>query len=491
MPLHITNSLTKKKELFVPLREGHVGVYVCGPTVYGHAHIGHAKSYISFDVVVRYLRHLGYKVRYVQNITDVGHLTDDTVGMADEGEDKVLKQAQIEQVEPMELVERYTRSYFEDMDRLNVLRPDISPRASAHIPEQIDLIERLIDRGLAYAGDGSVYFSIRDFRDYGRLSGRDYEEQEAGARVAVDERKRDPRDFYLWRRAAPEHLLRWKSPWGVGYPGWHIECSAMSMRYLGETFDIHGGGLVNMFPHHECEIAQSEGVTEKPFVRVWMHNNMVTVNGVKMGKSLGNYTTIKDALREVDPQTLRLFYLNSHYRSVQDFSMEAIVATGRGMERLRRTIQALDERCRTAPDREPDRAFNERLKEARRAFAGAMDDDFNTAQAVGVLFDLSRDVNAALSAETLGRKDLEAAREAYAGLGEEVLGLDFREPGGASASNEAEESLLALLLDLRQEFRAQKNWAMADRVRDRLADLGYLIEDGPHGARWRRRESSP
>jgi cysteinyl-tRNA synthetase len=261
------------------------------------------------------------------------------------------------------------------------------------------------------------------------------------------------------------------------------------MRYLGETFDIHGGGMENMFPHHECEIAQSEGVTQKPFVRVWMHNNMVTVNGVKMGKSLGNYTTIGDALREVDPQTLRLFVLNSHYRSVLDFSLEALSATGRGMERLRRTVQALNERCRTAPDREPDRAFHERLKEARRAFAEAMDDDFNTAQAVGALFDLTRDVNAALSAGTLGRKDLEASREVYAGLGEEVLGLDFREPGGASTGDEG--ALVELLLDLRQEFRAQKNWAMADRVRDRLAALGYLIEDGPHGARWSRRESSP
>ena len=487
MALHITNSLTRKKEPFVPLREGHVGIYVCGPTVYGHAHIGHAKSFISFDVAVRYLRHLGHRVRYVQNITDVGHLTDDTTGMADEGEDKVLKQARREQVEPMELVERYTRSYFEDMDRLNALRPDISPRASGHIPEQIDLIERLIDRGLAYTRDGYVYFSIRDFKDYGKLSGRDYEEQEAGARVLVDERKRDPRDFALWKRAEPEHILRWKSPWGVGYPGWHIECSAMSMRYLGETFDIHGGGLEHTFPHHECEIAQSEGATGKPFVRVWMHNNMLTVNGVKMGKSLGNYTTVKDALREVDPQTLRLFFLNSHYRSVLDFSMEAITATGQGMERLRRTVLSLDERARTAADQESHPGFNTLLDQTRRFFTEAMDDDFNTSQAVGELFDLARVVNTYLSAGTLGRKDLEAARKLYSDLGEEVLGLGFQEPGQGVASSGAEDALISFLLDLRGEFRAQKNWAMADRVRDRLAELGYLIEDGPQGARWRRK----
>ncbi len=485
MALHITNSLTRKKDLFVPLRKDRVGVYVCGPTVYGHAHIGHAKSYICFDVAVRYLRHLGYRVRYVQNITDVGHLTDDTVGMADEGEDKILKQARLEQVEPMELVEHYTRSYFEDMDRLNVLRPDISPRASAHIPEQLALIERLIDKGLAYVKDGYVYFSIPDFQGYGKLSGRDYEEQEAGARVAVDDRKRDPRDFALWKRAEPEHLLRWKSPWGVGYPGWHIECSAMAIRYLGETFDIHGAGLVNMFPHNECEIAQSEGVTEKPFVRVWMHNNMVTVNGVKMGKSLGNYTTVKDALREVDPQTLRLFFLNSHYRSTQDFSMDAITAAGRGLERLRRTVLALDERARTASGQEPSPDLNAALDRTRRSFTEAMDDDFNTAQALGALFDLSRDVNAALSAGKAGKGDLEAARKVCADLGEAVLGLDFREPG--NVSNGAEEELLAFLLDLRGEFRAQKQWHMADRVRDRLADLGYLIEDGPQGAKWRRK----
>ncbi|MFN3394794.1 MAG: cysteine--tRNA ligase, partial [Candidatus Thermochlorobacter sp.] len=273
MPLKIYNTLTRQKEVFVPLVPDRVGIYVCGPTVYGHSHIGHAKSYVSFDVVVRWFKHLGYKVKYVQNITDVGHLTDN----ADEGEDKIAVQARREKLEPMEIAQAYTRSFYEDMDALGVLRPNIAPTASGHIPEQIEIIKTLIAKGHAYEVNGNVYFDVSSFPGYGKLSGRtNQEDLEAGARVAVRREKRNPSDFALWKKAEPNHIMKWPSPWSVGYPGWHIECSAMSMKYLGETFDIHGGGLENQFPHHECEIAQSEAATGKPFVRYWMHNNMVT-----------------------------------------------------------------------------------------------------------------------------------------------------------------------------------------------------------------------
>ena len=340
MTLKIYNTLTKQKEIFIPFKKGRVGIYVCGPTVYDHPHIGHAKSYISFDVIVRYLRHLGYKVRYVQNITDVGHLTDN----ADAGEDKIEKRAKLEQVEPMELVEMYMRSYYEDMDALNNLRPDISPRATGHIPEQIELVEKLIDKGFAYEANQSVYFDVSKLKDYGKLSGRKLDEQESGARIEINPEKKHPADFALWKKAGAGHIMKWNSPWGVGFPGWHLECSVMSMKYLGETFDIHGGGIENVFPHHECEIAQSETANELPFARYWMHNNMVTVEGQKMGKSLGNFVTLKDAFKLFSPLTIRFFVLNTHYSSPIDYSNEALDAADKGLERLHNTIRNLRER---------------------------------------------------------------------------------------------------------------------------------------------------
>ena len=293
MSLHLYNTLTRKQKNLSRLHEGKVGMYVCGPTVYGHAHLGHAKSYVSFDILVRYLRYLGYNVTYIQNITDVGHLTDD----ADAGEDKLAVAARKEHKHPMALAEYYTASYFEDMDKLNVLRPDISPRATGHIPEQIELVQTLIEKGYAYEVNGSVYFDVSKFKDYGKLSGRNVEEMQAGARVEVSEEKKNPADFALWKKAEPNHIMQWKSPWGMGYPGWHLECSVMSMKYLGKTIDIHGGGLENQFPHHECEIAQSEAANGVQFVRYWMHNNMVTVDGQKMGKSLGNFITLKQVFQ--------------------------------------------------------------------------------------------------------------------------------------------------------------------------------------------------
>ncbi len=336
--LYIYNTLTRKKEKFEPLVPGFVGIYVCGPTVYGHSHLGHAKSYISFDIVVRYLRYLGYKVRYVQNITDVGHL----LGDANEGEDRVLKQARIEKIEPMEVVESYTRSYFEDMDLLGLVRPDISPRASGHVVEQIEMVKELLEKGFAYEVNGNVYFDVSKFSGYGKLSGRKVEDLESGSRVEVLEEKKHPADFALWKVADEEHLMQWPSPWGKGYPGWHLECSVMSNKYLGETFDIHGGGLENVFPHHECEIAQSESVYKKTFARYWMHNNMVTVDGVKMGKSLNNFTTIKDIVKKYDPLAIRYFILMSHYRSTLDFSDSALEAAEKGYKKSTDFLAATD-----------------------------------------------------------------------------------------------------------------------------------------------------
>ena len=326
MPLHLYNTLTRKKEQFIPLEEGKVKMYVCGPTVYGLSHLGHAKTYVSFDVILRYLRYCNYKVLYVQNITDVGHLTDD----ADEGEDKIVKQAKKDKLHPMQVVEMYTREYFADMDALNILRPDISPRATGHIPEQIEMVQQLIEKGFAYEVNGSVYFDVSKDKEYGKLSGRTLEEAESGTRVNVKSEKRNPADFALWKKAEPNHIMQWNSPWGKGFPGWHLECSAMSMKYLGETFDIHGGGMDNQFPHHECEIAQSECATQKPFVKYWLHNNLVTVNGKKMGKSLGNFITLKDIFKKYDPLVIRFFILQSHYRSTLDFSEQALEGAAKG-----------------------------------------------------------------------------------------------------------------------------------------------------------------
>ena len=489
MTLKVYNYMTRQKEEFKPLHEGRVGIYVCGPTVYDHAHIGHAKVYVSFDVVVRYLRYLGYKVRYVQNITDVGHLTDD----ADEGEDKVGRKARLEQLQPMEVVEYYTRGYFEDMDALNVTRPDISPRASGHVPEQIELAQTLIEKGYAYEANDSVFFSVEDFPEYGKLSGRKVDELEEGARVEINPDKRHPADFAVWRAAPPGHLMCWKSPWGEGYPGWHAECSVMAAKYLGLPFDIHGGGLENIFPHNESEIAQSEAAYGVEFARYWLLNNMVTVDGVKMGKSLGNFVTIKDALQRHEPMTIRFFILSSHYRSPTDFSEAALEAAGKGLERLYGAVRLVRDRLATAEDARPERsrrseadaAFQQVLDEQKTRFTEAMDDDFSTPQALAVLFDLNKEVNTLLnSGEPVSRGTLEAIDGLYRELGGDVLGIipdQLPEEAGAGL----EDALVQILVDLRQEFRQAKDWAKADAIRDRLAEVGIALEDGPEGTRWR------
>ena len=481
MALQLYNHLTRKREVFVPLHEGFVGLYVCGPTVYGHAHIGHAKAYITYDVLYRYLRHLGYRVRYVQNITDVGHLTDD----ADAGEDKIAQQAQRERLEPMQVVETYTRSYFADMDALNVIRPDISPRASGHVPEQLELAELLIAKGYAYESNGSVFFSVRDWPSYGKLSGRKVDELEEGARVEVDEDKRDPRDFAVWRAATPEHIMQWKRPWGPGYPGWHAECTVMARKYLGLPFDIHGGGLENIFPHNESEIAQCEAAFDSAFARYWVLNNMVTVDGTKMGKSLGNFVTLRDALARHDAMTIRFFILSSHYRSNTDFSEAALQAAGRGYARLMSTVSQVRAQLAARGEGPADEALAGALAAHRARFLEAMDDDLNTPQALAALFDLNKVVNTLLnSGGDVSGGTLAAIDETYRTLGGGILGVIPDELPQESDAG-LEDELVQLLIDLREQARANRDWATADTVRDRLAEIGVALEDRPEGTTWR------
>jgi cysteinyl-tRNA synthetase len=478
MPIQIYNVLSRKKEEFVPLNPNLVTMYVCGPTVYDHAHIGHAKTYVSFDVVVRYLRFRGYRVRYVQNITDVGHILDT-------GEDRILKGARRDRIEPMEVVETYARSYFEDMDALGVVRPDISPRASAHIPEQIEMIKTLIEKGSAYEVDGTVYFSVPSFPEYGKLSGRRLEEEEEGARVAVREEKRHPADFALWKKAEPEHILRWPSPWGWGYPGWHIECSAMSTKYLGGTFDIHGGGIDNIFPHNECEIAQWEAATSQPFARYWMLTGSLTLEGVKMSKSLGNVLTIKDALKSYSPQAIRFFILSSHYSNPVDFSGTAIEAAEKGVERLLSPVRAVRDRLRTAPDSTGASEFVKVLDEHRAAFVKAMDDNFNAPAGLGVMSRLTTDVNTLLnSGSPISRSTLEAIDKIYRDLGGSVLGV-VPNTLKSEANLDVLDGLVRMLINMRAEARVNKDFARADSIRKQLAEVGVALEDGRDGTVWR------
>ena len=478
--LQFTDSLTRAKRPFVPLVADHVGIYVCGPTVYSDSHLGHAKSYVGFDVIVRWLRFLGYRVRYVQNITDVGHLTDD----ADQGEDKLGKKARLNQVHPLELAELYTRRYFRDMDALGIKRPDISPRASGHIPEQIEIISALIERGHAYVVNGSVYFSVTSFAEYGRLSGRDVEDGEEGHRVQVRSEKRDARDFALWKAAEGGHILRWNSPWGVGFPGWHIECSAMSSRYLGETFDIHGGGLDNQFPHHECEIAQSRAAGHG-FARCWLHNNLVTVDGRKMSRSLGNFTTIETALESHEAATVRMWVLSTHYRSPADYSAGSLTAMKSGLVRLRTALRSAADAAATASvtPAASDSAFLGEVAAAESAFAAAMDDDCNTPLALGALFDMARVLNTAVGKGQVSRAALHAGRSRMLTLGGEVLGI-LEETASVAHGGDA-ATYVELLVQARTRLKGAKAFEHADWLRSELAARGVVIEDTAAGAKWR------
>ena len=482
MTLKIYNVLSRSKESFEPVHEGRVNMYVCGPTVQDYPHVGHAKTYINFDVINRYLRYKGLDVLYVQNITDVGHLLDS-------GEDRVLKKARQASVMPMQIVEKFARIYFENMDALGVQRPDISPRASGHIPEQIEMVETLIELGHAYEASGSVYFDVSSFAGYGQLSGRKVDEMAEGARVTILEEKRHPADFALWKRAGPDHLLRWSSPWGDGFPGWHIECSAMARKYLGETFDIHGGGIDNIFPHNECEIAQSEAAHGQPFARYWMLVGSLTLDGVKMSKSLGNTLTINKALRRWRPETIRTFILSSHYSSPIDFSDGAVDSAHKGWQRLSGAVSLIRERRQSAPAGEANHEVMAMLDEFEVSFLAKMDDDFNAPAALATLHDLTRKVNSLLTGEVVHtRETLEAMAAVYGRLGGDILGIiptDLTAGGVVNANAEREAGLLRMLVELRAQARANKDWAMADMIRDRLDDLGIALEDRPQGTMWK------
>jgi cysteinyl-tRNA synthetase len=485
-PLYITNSLSRQREQFIPLNEPFVGLYVCGPTVYGEAHLGHARPYITFDVLNRYLTHLGYKVRYVRNITDVGHLEND----ADEGEDKIAKKARLEQLEPMEIVELYTNSFHESMRALNNNPPGIEPRASGHIIEQIEMIKKIIDNGYAYASNGSVYFDVLSYsknNDYGKLSGRIIEDLIAGAgnerrELEGQEEKRNPADFALWKKASPEHIMRWPSPWSDGFPGWHIECSAMSKKYLGETFDIHGGGMDLLFPHHESEIAQSKGSCGQAPVRYWMHNNMITINGQKMGKSLGNFITLRELFtgehkllqQSYSPMSIRFFILQAHYRSTLDFSNEGLQAAEKGMNRLMAAVDLID-------SLKPGSTSSSDVKVLREQAYAALNDDLNTAIAISHLFEGARIINSVNGGtESLTAEDIAHLRETMHLFVFDILGLKSEVKGDSDDLN----GVMDLLLLLRADAKAKKDFATSDKIRDELVKLNFIIKDGKDGTSW-------
>ena len=492
MTLKIYNSLSRNKDEFKPIDAPHVGVYVCGPTVYGHAHLGHAKSYISFDVVVRYLRYLGYNVSYIQNITDVGHLTDD----ADQGEDKLGVAARREHKHPMAIAEYYTRSYFADMDQLNCVRPDISPKASGHIIEQIEMVKKLVDKGYAYEANGSVYFDVMKFAEYGKLSGRNVEEMISGVRVEVSPDKRNPVDFAVWKKAEPNHIMQWPSPWGMGYPGWHLECSVMSMKYLGKTIDIHGGGLENKFPHHECEIAQSEAANDAQFVNYWMHNNMVTVDGQKMGKSLHNFINLKQVFsgaherlsRAYDPMAVRQLVLNSHYRSPLDFSDAALHAAQSGYDKITVAVKAIRKAITTAKEGDADIEIEKELQGCKEKFETAMNDDFNTSVALSVLFEMVKLSNRLIEDENVTRSTLIKVDDLFGLLGGDVLGIVQEVyPEQAGSDDQLVDELVKMLIEQRTLARKNKDFATADAIRDKLNDAGIALEDKPGQTDWRRK----
>ena len=464
--LRVYNTISREKEDFVPLYGNNVGMYVCGPTVYGFPHLGHAKSYISFDIVYRYLKFKGYNVKYVQNITDVGHL----VGDADSGESKIEKQAKIEMIDPYQIAYKYELSYFDCMNKLNVQRPDISCRATGHIIEIIDMVQTLIDKGFAYVTDNNnVYFDISKFKDYGKLSNRSLDDTVSGERINVADDKKRPEDFALWKSADDNHLMKWDSPWGVGYPGWHIECSVMSKKYLGDTFDIHGGGMDNIFPHHECEIAQSVSANGCDFVKYFIHNNLVTVNGQKMGKSLGNFITLPDLFNKFDPVIVRFYTILSHYRKPTDFDDNKLIEAQKSYESI---VKALE----TARNKMSDEITEDaEIKEIENKFIEAMDDDFNTALAISYLYELVKIVNKTDDANKLAN-----VVKFFDEVVNPILGISFVEE---KTSNEEalDDKLINFIISLRKQARDEKRYDLSDQIRDNLSELGITLKDSREG----------
>ncbi|EKD31586.1 MAG: hypothetical protein ACD_77C00296G0008 [uncultured bacterium] len=483
---YLYNTLSRKKELFEPLIEGMAGIYVCGPTVYGDAHLGHARPGITYDVLVRLFKHIGYKVRYVRNITDVGHLENDS----DDGEDKITRKARLEQLEPMEIVQHYTLRYHEAMRMLNTLPPNIEPRASGHIIEQITMVGSILDNGYAYESNGSVYFDVEAYaktHHYGALSGRTLEDLQANTRVLEGQSdKRSQFDFALWKKAAPEHIMHWPSPWSEGFPGWHVECSAMSAKYLGDTFDIHGGGMDLLFPHHECELAQNFASRGNGGVRYWMHNNMITINGQKMGKSLGNFITLEELftgshkilVQAYSPMTIRFFILQAHYRSTLDFSNEALQAAEKGLKRL---FLAGDEAAKLKVSE--DSPIIDGLNELKEGIYSALCDDMNTPIAIAHLFEAVRIVNTLKEKRSLiTKEDKDTLVLMFEGIAGGVLGLANEQ--ASSGTGEILNGIVEMILDVRKEAKSKKDFETSDKIRERLASLGVQIKDTKEGTEW-------
>ena len=482
------NTLTRRKEVFEPINEGRVGMYVCGPTVYGDPHLGHTRPAVTFDLLFRYLKALGYKVRYVRNITDVGHLEHD----ADDGEDKIAKKARLEQLEPMEVAHYYTERYHRAMDELNVLSPSIEPHASGHIIEQIEFVKRIWDAGYAYESNGSVYFDVekynKDFR-YGKLSGRNLDDIVENTRsLDGQEDKHHSYDFALWKKASPEHIMRWPSPWSDGFPGWHMECSAMSCKYLGEQFDIHGGGMDLMFPHHECEIAQATAALGRDSARYWLHNNMITIDGKKMGKSYGNFITLEELFngthpkleQPYSPMTIRFFVLQAHYRSTLDFSNAALQAAEKGFDRLMKGVETLGKLKASAATSEGVVVAN--LEKACRE---AMDDDLNSPIVISVLFDWVRLINQiAEGQQTISAEDLEELKRVVNLYVFDVLGLRNEKAESAAGGGDMLKTVVDMILSVRQEAKANKDWATSDKIRNELTAIGIRVKDRKDGVDW-------
>lgn len=483
--LKIFNTLSREKEIFKPINPPHVGLYVCGPTVYGDAHLGHARPAITFDILFRYLSHLGYKVRYVRNITDVGHLEND----ADEGEDKIAKKARLEQMEPMEVVQYFTSRYHDAIHLLNVKDPSIEPRASGHIIEQLQLVDTLLEKGYAYESEGSVYFDVERYNkdyNYGKLSGRVLEDLFSTTRELEGQSgKKNSFDFALWKKASPTHIMRWPSRFSDGFPGWHLECTAMSTRYLGEQFDIHGGGMDLLFPHHECEIAQATAATGQGPARYWMHNNMITINGQKMGKSLGNFITLDELFsgshklldQAYSPMTIRFFILQAQYRSTVDFSNDALRAADKGVKRLLDAVAAIE---RIKPGSNSD--FD--IAAFRKECYAALNDDLNTPILIANLFDAVKAINSAVDGKlSFTAEDLTSFRELVNTMVFDILGLQS-EDSASGESTETIEGLMDLLLEIRKAARSNKDWATSDMIRDKLTGLGIVVKDGKDGVNW-------
>jgi cysteinyl-tRNA synthetase len=483
--LTLYNTLSRKKESFNPIKPPHVGLYVCGPTVYGDPHLGHARPAITFDLLFRYLSHLGYKVRYVRNITDVGHLEND----ADEGEDKIAQKARLEEIEPMEVVQYYTDRYHKFMEALNVKPPSIEPRASGHIIEQLEIIKEILKKGYAYEKNGSVYFDVQKYDQdykYGILSGRILDDLLSTTReLEGQSEKRNSFDFALWKKATPSHIMRWPSPYSDGFPGWHLECSAMSAKYLGEEFDIHGGGMDLLFPHHECEIAQSVAANGEKPARYWMHNNMITINGQKMGKSLGNFITLEEFFtgnhemlnKAWSPMTIRFFILQAHYRSTVDFSNEALQAAEKGMERLMEALQQMDK------IKAGDKTTFDLNKFEEKCYA-ALNDDLNSPILIAHLFEGVKAINSALAGKnSFTQKDLETFHRLMHLFAEDILGLTA-ETTADTGDSEVLNGVMKLLLNVRQQAKKAKDFDTADLIRDGLKNLGIEVRDGKEGADW-------